>query len=381
MKKVRLFRQGHSPDFLFLSLLAVIVIFGIIMLSSASSDLGKLRFQDTYYYVKHQLAYGFGLGIVGFLFASFVHYRFWQKYAIIFLLAALLSLLLVFTPLGYSNAGASRWLDLGPFSFQPTEFLKFAFIIYIAAWLCPGKKEDGAFAIRQNNFWAGYMPFLIVSGVVAMLILLQHAATPLVIIMLGAVFIYFVSGAKMSYILWTIILGILILSIAVLTTNYRYERIMSFVNRVLPQETTETGDNYHLNQALIAIGNGGWAGVGFGKSTTKFKYLPEPIGDSIFAVIAEELGFIGAAGLIILFIFFFSRGVIIAKNSRDQFAKLVILGFIFEFAAQTFIHIGALSGVGPITGVPLPFISYGGTSLAVFLTMAGVIVNVSRYTG
>ncbi len=374
-------KRGHSPDYLFFSLLGAILLFGIIMLSSASSDLGKLRFQDTYYYVKHQLVYGIGLGIIGFLFASFVYYRFWQKYAIVLLLVALLSLVLVFTPLGYSRAGASRWLTLGPLSFQPTEFLKFAFIIYIAAWLTPAKKDDGAFAIRQSNFWAGYVPFLIVSGIVAILILRQDATTPLVIIMLGAVFIYFVSGARMSYILWTILLGALILSITVMTTSYRYERVMNFVNRVLNQEqTAETGDNYHLNQAMTAIGNGGWTGVGFGKSTTKFKYLPEPIGDSIFAVIAEELGFVGAVALILLFVSFFIRGFIIAKNSRDQFAKLVALGFIFEFAIQTFIHIGALSGVGPVTGVPLPFISYGGTSLAVSLTMAGVIVNISRYT-
>ena len=375
------FKPGHRPDYVFLSIFLILVVFGLLTLSSASSDLGKIKFNDTYYYVKHQLLYGFGFGIIGIFFASFFYYRHWQKFAVLLLLLGLIALALVFTPLGYRHASANRWLNLGQFSIQPAEFLKFAFIIYLAAWLSPKSKDGDSFLLRRKSFWAGYLPFLIVSGIVATLIIMQPSTTTIFIIMSSAILIYFVSGAKMSYIFWTIVIGIVALGLVIYFTPYRLERIKDYLGRLSnPHGVNVEAGGYHLNQALIAIGSGGLNGVGFGKSTTKFKYLPEPIGDSIFAVVAEELGFIGAISLIALFIGFFIRGFIIAKNSRDQFARLTVIGFISIIAIQAFIHIAAISGIVPLTGVPLPFVSYGGTSLAVFLTMVGVIVNISKYT-
>jgi len=371
-------KAGHSPDYIFISCVIILVAFGLIMLSSASSDLGKIKFNDTYYYLKHQLLYGLSLGVAGFLFASFIHYRFWQKIAVPLLLISLLSLVLVFTPLGFSHGGANRWLNLGVLSVQPAELLKFSFIIYLAAWLS-SKKERGSH--RQTNILSGYLPFLIISGLVGFLILMQPSTTTVVIIMAAGLLVYFISGARLSFILGTIFLGILALTLIISIAPYRLARVETYIKTFFgPEATDYQTQGYHLNQALMAIGSGGVWGVGFGNSTTKFKYLPEPISDSIFAVIAEELGFIGAVFLIGIFILLFIRGIKLAKNSRDQFAKLATIGFILIITIQAFINVAAISGLLPLTGVPLPFISYGGTSLAVFLTMSGVIVNISRYT-
>ncbi len=371
-------KAGHHPDYVFISCVAILVVFGLVMLSSASSDLGKIKFNDTYYYLKHQLLYGLSLGILGFLAASLIYYRWWQKLAVPLLLLSLLSLVLVFTPLGFSHAGSSRWLNLGFLSLQPAELLKFSFIIYLAAWLS-SKKERSSH--RQTNILSGYLPFLIISGLVAFLIFIQPSTTTIVIIMGSGLLVYFTSGARLSFVLGTIFLGLIALTLIISFSQYRLDRIETYVKTFFGPEAVDSQvKGYHLSQSLMAIGSGGVWGVGFGKSTTKFKYLPEPISDSIFAVIAEELGFIGAIVLIGIFILLFIRGITTAKNSRDQFAKLTTVGFILIISIQTFINIAAISGLLPLTGVTLPFISYGGTSLAVFLTMAGVIVNISKYT-
>lgn len=358
----------HS-DYIFLSCVLVLVVFGLIMLSSASSDLGKMRFDDTYYYLKHQIIYGLSFGIIGFLLAYFVNYKFWQKTAFWFLLASLILLVLVFTPLGFSANGATRWINLGFTSVQPAEFLKFTFIIYLAAWLSP--KKDRALG-RQKNLLSGYLPFLIISGLVAALIIAEHSTGTVAIILAAGLLVYFISGARLSFILGTMLVGLLGLTLLIYLTPYRFARVESYFKG--------QGEVYQVNQALTAIGSGGISGVGFGNSTIKFETLPEPQSDSIFAVIAEELGFVGAVFLLGIFALLFIRGMTIAKNSPDQFAKLVAAGFASVIAIQTFINIGGISGVIPLSGVPLPFISYGGTALAVFLTMAGVIGNISKYT-
>lgn len=364
-------KNGHGPDHLFIICAALLAILGLAMLSSASSDLGKIKFNDTYYYLKHQVFYGLIPGILGFLFAFYFHYRHWQKLAFPILLVSLILLVLVFTPLGFSHGIASRWINLGPFSFQPAEFLKFSFIIYLAAWLSSRRTKS-----RQTSFLTGYLPFLTVSGLVAFLILIQPSTTTVAIIMAAGLIVYFAGGARMSYVALTIILGILVLALFIYLTPYRFARLTTFFN----PESDSQEKGYHINQALTAIGSGGLFGVGFGKSTTKFKFLPEPIGDSIFAVIAEELGFVGAGVLLLTFAVLAIRGLVIAKKTRDQFARLTVVGLISVIAIQTFIHVAAISGLMPLTGVPLPFISYGGTSLAILLTMVGVVGNISKYT-
>lgn len=364
-------KNGHAPDYVFLSTLGILVVFGIVMLSSASSDVGKIKFNDTFYYLKHQIYYGLIPGILGFAFAAFFYYKRWQSYAFYLLLGSVAMLLLVFTPLGMHSGGATRWINIGPISLQPAELLKLTFIIYIAAWL-GGKRTK-----RQTSFKEGYLPFLLISGFIALLIVLQPATTTVAVIMLASLIVYFMSGAKFRYIALTIVLGFLGLAMLIMITPYRAERIMNYLN---PSRADVLGKGYHVEQAKIAIGSGGLGGVGFGQSTTKYKFLPEPIGDSIFAVIAEELGFAGSIFLIALFILLFTRGLLIASHCKDKFGQLTVIGIISVLALQTFINIGAISGILPLTGVPLPFISYGGTALAIFLTMMGVVVNISKHT-
>jgi len=378
MVKSQWSKQGHHPDYVFISCIVILVVFGLVMLSSASSDLGKIKFNDTYFYLKHQLLYGLSLGILGFLAGSLIYYRWWQKLAVPLLLLSLLALILVFTPLGFSHGGSNRWLNLGFLSVQPAEILKFSFIVYLAAWL---SSKKGKSSYRQTNILSGYLPFLIISGLVAFLIYKQPSTTTIIIIMSSGLLVYFTSGARLSFVLGTIFLGLIALTLAISFSQYRLERIETYVKTFFGPEAVDSQvKGYHISQAKMAIGSGGLWGVGFGKSTTKFKYLPEPISDSIFAVIAEELGFVGAILLIGVFILLFIRGIMIAKNSRNQFAKLTVIGFILIITIQAFINVAAISGLLPLTGVPLPFISYGGTSLAIFLTMAGVIANISKYT-
>lgn len=339
------------------------------MLSSASSDLGKIKFNDTYYYLKHQIFYGLIFGIVGFLAASRISHKKLKSAAVPFLIFNIILLVLVFTSLGVSYNSSSRWLNFGGFSIQPAEFLKISFIIYLSAWLSNKKMK------RQDSFFRGLLPFLTASGIIAGLVFLQPATTIILIVMGAAFIVYFVSGAKLLHIFGIIFLGVLVLSSIIYFSSYRYERIVAFLKDGGEKQSV----GYQLNQSLNAIKSGGLTGVGFGKSTGKYKSLPEPIGDSIFAVIAEEFGFIGAAFLIIIFIIMFIRGFLIAKNAPNQFCKLTVIGLISVIAIQVFIHIASISGLTPLTGVPLPFVSYGGTSLAVFLTMAGIIANISRY--
>ncbi len=371
-------KAGHQPDYVFLSCVILLTVFGLVMLSSASSDLGKIKFNDTYYYLKHQILYGLSLGILGFLAGSLIYYRWWRKISVPLLLVSLFALALVFTPLGFSHAGANRWLNLGPLSVQPAELLKFSFIIYLAAWLSAKKEKNSH---RQTNILSGYLPFLIICGLVSFLILIQPSTTSVIIIMASGLLIYFISGARLSFVFGTIFLTLIVLILIISITPYRLARVETYIKNFFGSETVDyQAQGYQIDQSKMAIGSGGLWGVGFGQSTTKFKYLPEPISDSIFAVIGEELGFIGAITLVGIFILLFFRGFIIAKKSRDQFAKLTVIGFISIIGIQAFINIAAISGLIPLTGVPLPFISYGGTSLAIFLTMSGVIVNISRYT-
>lgn len=361
--------RAHKPDYLIILCLAFLVIFGLVTLASASSNLGETKFNDSFYYLKHQVFYGLSVGLVGFLAAYKIYYRKYQKWAVFLLIFSIALLILVFTPLGFKAGGSERWVHLGPITFQPAEFLKITFVLYIAAWLA-GDKE------RYRSFYSGFVPLFIIFGLIAGLLFKQPATTTVVIIVASALIVYFVSGAKLRYVLGMGILGAAFLAALIYITPYRFERILNF----LDPNANPLGGGYHINQALIAIGSGGLTGVGFGQSTTKIQYLPEPIGDSIFAVVAEEMGFIGSLALIAIFAVFILRILLLAKKSKDRFGKLLLVGFGSLIALQVFVNVAAISGLIPLTGVPLPFISYGGTALAVFMTMGGIIVNISKYS-
>jgi len=361
-------KRGKRPDYLIVICIAVLVLFGLAMLASASSNLGKTKFGDSYYYLKHQMIYGFSVGLVGFFIGAKIFYRRYRPFALFFLLGTIVLLLLVFTPLGVETNGATRWLAIGPLTFQPSELLKITFVMYLAAWLSRSSERD-------RSFWRGFVPFAIVIIGTSLLLLKQPTTSTVVLLMGTVLVVYFISGAKLRYIFGFAGTAAALLIAVTIVTPYRFERVRNFFE---PQVDVQAG-GFHLNQAKIAIGSGGLSGVGFGQSTTKLNYLPEPVGDSIFAIIAEEFGFIGGTALVAVFATLVLRFFILARRSRDKFGQLLLIGFGSVVALQTFLHIGAISGLIPLTGTPLPFISYGSTALAVFMTMGGIAVNVSKY--
>jgi cell division protein FtsW len=338
------------------------------MLSSASSGLGKQLFNNSYYYLEHQLLFGLTIGLAGFLVGYFVPYYKFKNVAFILLLISMAALVLVFTPLGTAASGSTRWLRFGPLSFQPAELMKFTYILYLAAWLSNSKK-------RATDFQSGLLPFVIISGVMAVLLILQPATSTVAILLGAGLIVYFVSGAPIKYIFGIIGVAIAAVVLLIFITPYRMARITGFLN---PTQNLQ-GQNYQVNQSLIAIGSGGLWGVGYGQSATKDSYLPTPIDDSIFAVVAEELGFIGAGCLVALFAIVTFRMFWLARRTGDQFGRMILIGFGTVIALQAFVNMASISGIIPLTGVPLPFVSYGGTALAVFITMSGVALNVTRY--
>lgn len=366
---MRVSKPTSPPDYLFLGALIILVVFGFVMLASASSDLAKDRFGDGYYYIKHQAINGFAIGILGFLAGFLVYYRRWERFAIGFLVVNIILLILVFTPLGVSVKGAARWLEIGSFSFQPGEVLKLTFLIYIAAWIINGKK-------RKKSFSEGLLPFISLVAVIAFILFKQPSTTTAALIFFTSTIMYFTAGARFSFLAIFFVLGVIGFSFVVYFTPYRFARIITYIK---PESANSLAEGYHINQTLMAIGSGKIFGTGYGRSTTKLHYLPEPIGDSIFAVIGEELGFAGSLAFVFLFFFLVWRGFMIARQVLEMFGKTLVIGFTSIMALQSFVNIGAVSGLLPFTGVPLPFVSFGGTALAVFLTMGGIILNVSRH--
>jgi len=275
---------------------------------------------------------------------------------------------LVFVPgLGLKFQGASRWIQLGPFSFQPSEMLKLTMILYLAAWL-EGKKE------LKTDLFEGFIPFLAIIGVISFLVMKQPDMGTLGIIVLVAMCVYFLSGAKTSHIAMMIAGGAAAFLALVKFESYRMSRLLVFLH----PELDPRGVGYQINQALLAIGSGGIFGLGLGHSRQKFNYLPEPVGDSIFAIVCEEIGLIGAAVLIFLFFVFAMRGFKIAKKAPDMFGRLVAVGITSWIIFQTLINISAISGLIPLTGVTLPFVSYGGTSLIFSMIGVGILLNISK---
>lgn len=362
-------RSGHHPDYTLLAIMFLLTVAGFAILASASSSLGKTQFNNTYYYLVHQLLYGLLPGVVGFLVGYFWYYQRWKKAALILLLMSIVLLVLVFTPFGSLVNGTNRWLRFGPISFQPAEIIKLTYLLYLAAFLSNTKMK------RESDAKRGFIPFIIVSVLIAGLLFAQPATSTVVILLVSGAAVYFASGGKVLYLLGAGVLMAMIVAVLVWFTPYRLARITGFLH----QSANTQGQNYQVNQALIAIGSGGLTGAGYGQSATKLGYLPASIDDSIFAIVGEELGFIGAGALVVLFAFFGIRLFWLAGRTTDRFGKLLLVGFGTVIPLQAFVNMAAISGVVPLTGVPLPFISYGGTALAIFLTMGGIAANVTRY--
>lgn len=353
-----------------MAILAVLILGGLVILASASGEVGRIKFNDSYYYLKHQVLYGLSIGLLGFLAGYFLNYQRIKKFALPLLIFNLFLLAMVFIPkIGLTSGGASRWLQFGPLSFQPAELLKLSFIIYLSAWLT-GRTN------RTNSFWNGFFPFLIISGVTAGLLFLQPATSTVMILLLSGGVIYFLSGAKLRYVGAAALICLAVVGSLIIFTPYRFNRILGYFNKSADTQ----GINYQANQAIIAIGSGGVSGMGYGKSTAKANFLPAVVDDSIFAVVGQEFGFIGSGLLVILFGMLVFRLFWLAKHTRDNFGKLILVGFGMIIAFQSFVNMGSLSGLLPLTGIPLPFISYGGTALAIFIAMGGISLNISKYT-
>lgn len=379
-KKMRML--GHAPDGVFLFVSFTLIVAGLFALSSASSDIGALRFGSSFHFLESQILKGLLPGLIlGALFYS-IYYRRFKKVSFILFFLNIVLMVLVFTPFGYEAKGSYRWIDLGVFSFQPSELLKITFVIYLASLFSSTHTKS------LKRSWKMTAVFAFLSIVVGSLILFQPATTMAVVILLSGGVMFLFHGARLKHIGVIFVVGVVVASAVVAFSDYRFDRFVPFWNSIVAEhiapslkvENVEV-DSFHVDQSRISIGAGGVSGVGFGQSTSKYSILPEPIGDSIFSVIAEEFGFVGSSFIILCFSLLFWRGTDIVRRSRDEFAQLVVLGFISIITIQTLIHIGANSGVLPFTGVPLPFISYGGTALVVFLTMVGLIANISRHTG
>lgn len=355
-------------DKVFFGIIIALLAIGAIMFTSAS--LGILAKNETKFYavIFNQFVFGLIGGMVALFLGLRIPYKFWRKYSLVLFIISILLTSLVFIPsLALIHGGARRWVNVLGVSFQPVEFLKIGFIIYFAAWLSWAKGR-----IRDIRF--SVIPLFVLLGIIALVLLQQPDTKSLILITITAIVMLFVSGMQWKYILG--IFGVSILAFIVLAffKPYLTNRIMTFMH----PNRDGAGSSYQLQQSLIAIGSGGIFGRGLGQSIQKFNYLPEPQGDSIFAVVGEELGFIGTVVIICLFIAFALRGYRIALLAPDSFSKLLVVGMITMVTSQSFMNIASIVGVFPLTGVPLVFISHGGTALFLTLGTMGIILNISK---
>lgn len=360
-------RKPHKPSYALIGIVSILVVFGLLMLASASLDSAQKKFSNPYHYFLRQL-FGLAIGVVSFLLIQKIDYRIWKRFSLLFFILSLFLLFLVFIPnLGYGAGGAKRWLEIGGFSFQPAELVKLSVLLYFASLL--SQKQD-------KNFKRFFIPFFVVITAIGGLLILQPDISTLGIIALTTSLTYFTGGGKIKHLVILFLSGIGTLLILIKLAPYRMNRLLTFLN----PEIDPQGISYQINQALIALGSGGLFGKGLGLSIQKFSYLPEVAGDSIFAIIGEELGFIGSSAIVFLFLLFAWQGFKIAKNSPDPFGRITAASITSWITLQAFVNITSISGLMPLTGIPLPFISYGGTSLAISLLSIGILVNISKYT-
>lgn len=369
MKFIRGITWFEGIDRTFLFLVLGLAIFGFLMLASASGPVGYDRFGDSYYFVKHQLVQGLLPGLVMFFAMAAVPYTVWRSYASAMLIVSVGLLILVFIPGIGADFGtfAHSWVQIGSFSFQPAEIVKLTFLIYLADWL-----------VKQNehlkDYRAGLLPFLVVLGVISLLIFAQPDLGTLSIIVAMAFTVFFVAGGHLAHLLALGAAGAMAVVIAVQSSEYRLARFTTFLHPELDPQ----GIGYQVNQALLAVGSGGLFGRGYGHSLQKFQYLPEVIGDSIFAILAEEWGLIFTSLFVLMYLWMLLRGFKIAQGTQDLYARYFTIGVMAWIGIQAFVNIGAMVAILPITGVPLPLLSYGGTSLIITLTALGMVLNISK---
>ncbi|OGY26874.1 MAG: cell division protein FtsW [Candidatus Woykebacteria bacterium RBG_16_43_9] len=353
--------QVHRPDFILLGTVVALIIFGLLMVYNASPVTSLRDFGDPLHLIRFQAIWA-GVGLVlGFIVFK-IPYSFWQKIAPIVIIFAIVLLISVFIPgFGAKIYGAQRWLRIGLFGIQPAEFAKLAYIIYLSAFLSKKIKLT---------------PFLLITILMTAIVLVQKDMGTTIIITVIGLSLYFIAGGVLWHILALLPILITATSILILTSTYRKARLLAFLN----PDLDPGGITYHISQALIALGSGGLFGVGLGESRQKYGFIPEVATDSIFTVVGNELGFIGSVVLLSAFMLIIYRGFKIATLAPDKFSYLVAVGITIWIGVQSFLNIAGLSAVLPLTGVPLPFISYGGSSLVSIILAVAILLNISRYT-
>jgi len=353
----------------FFLIVATLVVVGLFVFVSASLSVVPKN-PDIF---KRMLLGQLVLGLVGGLIAGYVTFKipyvFWKKYSLVLLIIGLILTVLVFVPgISLSHGGATRWVSFGPLSFQPAEILKIVFVMYVASWYGWAHRK-----LHQLKY--GIIP-LAVMFVVAGAVLLAQPDTGTFLVIAGTgVIMYFVSGARLRDLAIMFLLAILAGVVLVAARPYLMARVKTFVN----PGSDPQGASYQIRQGYIALGSGGVTGRGYGQSIQKFQYLPEPVGDSVFAVLGEEMGFIGTLGFLLLYAAFALRGLYIARRAPNMFARLLVTGLVMLVIVQSFLNITAILGLFPLTGLPLIFVSHGGTALAITLASMGIILNVSQY--
>lgn len=361
-RKSNLESQKKQVDLTLLLTVGILIVFGLIMVYDASAIQGLRDFKDSLYYIRQQLIW-VALGIAAMLFFIRLDYKKFKPFGIPILIGSLVLLLAVFIPgLGVAGGGAHRWLRLGGVTIQPAEIIKLTGVIYLAM----------LFEKRVRLF-----PFLMLLGTVTLITaVLQRDLGSTIVFVLTSGLIYFAAGGAIWHFLIVAPLGILASLLLILTSSYRIKRVLAFLDPFSDPQ----GYTYHISQVLIALGSGGLFGLGLGHSRQKFEYIPEVSTDSIFGIIGEEMGFVGGSLLIALFALLLLRGFRIAANTEDNFGKILALGLTSWLGIQAIVNLSSMTALLPLTGVPLPFISYGGSALVANMVAVGILLNISKQT-
>ncbi len=360
-------RRSREPDLVLFVVILVLTGIGIAMSYSASAVYALKVFGDPYYFLKKQLLW-FVIGFICMMVFMKIDYRAYMKYTKVMLLASFVMLALVLVPgIGHSAKGSVRWLGIGPVAFQPAEFVKIFVVIYLAK-VFSSEAED--------HFVRLLVPVIIVS-VIFLMIIVQPDFGTAIDILIVSVFILFVSGFPFIYLFSLFIISIPMFYLMIYLVQYRKDRVIAFLN----PWAYRYGIGYHIIQAFIAFKKGGFLGVGLGNGTQKLSRLPEPHTDFIYAVIGEEAGLVGTVLIVLLFAAVLWRGIVVSTEAQDNFGRLLAVGLSLMIAVQAFINMGVVTGALPTKGIPMPFISYGGSSLLSNMIAAGILLNVSRYRG
>lgn len=361
--------KRSTPDFILVILTLLLLTIGLIMVYSASAVWATYKFDDSFFFAKRQLLFA-GVGVIAMFFIMNVDYWTWRTWSKMLIIICFFLLIAVLIPgIGMERNGSRSWIGVGAFSIQPSEFMKLAMIAFLAKFLSENQK-------KITSFKKGLVPSLGLVFTAFGIIMLQPDLGTGTVMVGTCIVMIFVSGARVVHFAWLGLLGVAGFVALVLSAPYRIKRITSFLD---PWEDP-LGSGFQIIQSLYAIGPGGLFGQGLGQSRQKFFYLPEPQTDFIFAILAEELGFIGGSLVILLFGLLLWRGVRIALGAPDLYGSFLAIGIITMVAIQVMINIGVVTGLMPVTGITLPFLSYGGSSLTLMLMAMGVLLNVSRYS-